>query len=246
MIHVILGMHKSGTTLISECLHHSGIEMVEAAEGDNGYDSGQKWEREATKAINHRLLDSANLHSLDVGSNHLPVVTADVETEMRRIAADLSAEHAHWGFKDPRSCLTYDVWRRILPVHRIIAIYRDPMAVLAHYRKQAAVDGRSCDDQKVLARWHEYNGAIARYFAEAAQPAIMLSYERFMAGDDELGRLEKFLGMPLCDRRKPELVRNHPTSSKKGLSGWFSQLRSVDTRVEEVKRTLEGLRAAPM
>ena len=64
MIHVVLGMHKSGTTLVSELLHHAGIDMVDAADPDTSYDHGNKWERDSTKQVNHAILGSAGTFSL--------------------------------------------------------------------------------------------------------------------------------------------------------------------------------------
>ncbi len=42
MLYVILGMHKSGTTMISEILHNSGISMGEWKDKSNNYDYGHK------------------------------------------------------------------------------------------------------------------------------------------------------------------------------------------------------------
>ena len=51
MIYIILGMHKSGTTLISQILHKSGINMGNFNE-DVSYDQGNKYERPASQKIN--------------------------------------------------------------------------------------------------------------------------------------------------------------------------------------------------
>ena len=59
MIYVVLGMHKSGTTLISETLHESGINMGEFSDIQQGigYDEGHKYERRETQQINRQILD---------------------------------------------------------------------------------------------------------------------------------------------------------------------------------------------
>ena len=44
VIYVVLGMHKSGTTLISQILHHSGVNMGGAEiETSRSYDEGNKY-----------------------------------------------------------------------------------------------------------------------------------------------------------------------------------------------------------
>jgi len=55
MIYVILGMHKSGTTLVSSLLHNADINMIEdTAEQD--YDKGGYYERESTLQLNYDIL----------------------------------------------------------------------------------------------------------------------------------------------------------------------------------------------
>jgi hypothetical protein len=52
MICVFLSMHKSGTTLVSEILHHSGINMGDDIDEHVSYDRGNKYEHESTLGLN--------------------------------------------------------------------------------------------------------------------------------------------------------------------------------------------------
>ncbi len=240
MIHVVLGMHKSGTTLISECLHHSGIEMVESADADKGYDNGQKWEREATKAINHRLLESSGQNSLAVDATAIRSTFPSLESEMRRTISDLSARSPDWGFKDPRTCLTYEAWAAVLPRHRVVAVYRDPMTVLAHYRRrQAFIDQRPLDVKWVVDRWCDHNQRLADIVQTCGMDSIVLSYDDFMRDEREFSRLEAFLGRPLSDMRKPELVRSRISGLRARMECW----RLGGLRPGSVVRRLDKLRA---
>ena len=93
MVHVVLGMHKSGTTLVSQMLHQSGIAMVEEADAAAGYDDGNQWEREATKLVNHTLLGSAGLYSLRA-TRGTTVPDGATVASMRAIVDQCSARHA--------------------------------------------------------------------------------------------------------------------------------------------------------
>ncbi|MGM0484512.1 MAG: hypothetical protein ACQERI_08185, partial [Candidatus Krumholzibacteriota bacterium] len=57
MIFVLLGMHKSGTTLISRMLHESGINMCGEPCGEASYDAGNKYERLEFLIYNTAMLD---------------------------------------------------------------------------------------------------------------------------------------------------------------------------------------------
>lgn len=243
MIHVVLGMHKSGTTLISECLHHSGIAMVEAVHEEAGYDTGQKWEREATKALNQRMLGTGRAHSLAVGGAEVKVADTGTQHEMHSLLGVLSQAHPAWGFKDPRTCLTYEAWARVLPPHKIVGVYRDPQSVLDHYRKQAAADSRAFDARLVITRWCEYNLAIVRALQGAGRSGLLICYDDFMRDGSEFMRLQAFLGRPLIDRRQVHLQRSRPAPVNTGWRSLVGRLWQGGYRIDRVHRQLEALRS---
>lgn len=214
MIHVVLGMHKSGTTLVAETLHHSGIDMMDSVDESRGYDDGNKWERESTKACNHEMLGSAGAHSLHVSARRGLSVAADLAGRMRRLVDDLSARHDDWGFKDPRTCLTYDAWAAVLPPHRLIVVYRLPEEGWAHYWSATRNPARRLDVLRgFLGAWCEHNAAILGILQRATVPSVVLDYARLMQGDEEFQRLERFVDRPLADRRVAHMNRSRPRRS---------------------------------
>ena len=66
MIYIVLGMHKSGTTLLSQILHHSGISMGENFNESVSYSQGNKYERETTQQINKEILGDPTAYSIDI------------------------------------------------------------------------------------------------------------------------------------------------------------------------------------
>lgn len=214
MIDVVLGMHKSGTTLVAETLHHSGIDMMDAVDDSRGYDDGNKWERESTKQLNHEMLGSAGAYSLQVSARHGLTASANLVERMRQVVADIGGRHRDWGFKDPRTCLTYDAWAPVLPEHRLIVVYRLPEEGWAHYWSAARSPVKRLNVlQSFLGSWCEYNAAILGILERASVPAIVLHYTRLMEGDEEFRRLERFVGRPLVDRRIPGMNRSRPGHS---------------------------------
>ncbi len=211
MIHVVLGMHKSGTTLVAETLHRSGIDMMDTVDESRGYDEGNKWERDRTKAINHEMLGSAGAYSLQASARHGIRATPAVGERMRHVIADLSARHRDWGFKDPRTCLTYEAWAAELPEHRLIVVYRLPEEGWAHYWSAAKSPTKRLNVMgSFLPAWCEYNTAILRALERTTMPAIVLHYTQLMEGDGEFRRLEQFVGRPLIDRRNSGMNRSRP------------------------------------
>jgi hypothetical protein len=213
MIHVVLGMHKSGTTLVSQILHHSGIVMVEEVDESTGYDEGNQWEREVTKSVNHALLGSEGLYSLHTRRRGPLGTTPDVQRRMAEIISSCSARHTDWGFKDPRTCLTYEAWAPMLPEHAITVVYRRPEEAWAHYWASTRGRRRLTVFHEFLPAWCEYNAAIVALLQTASTPWIVLPYTRLMESDTEFRRLEAFIGRPVADRRQPGMRRSHAARS---------------------------------
>lgn len=163
---------------------------------------------------------------------------------MRHLVADLSSRYADWGFKDPRTCLTYDLWARELPEHRLVVVYRRPEECFAHYR--SAARGNLPRGIDVLVRclpaWCEHNSGIVAALERAAVPAIVLHYTRLMEGDGEFRRLERFIGRPLADRREATMNRTRVAPGVGYRAATAIHALAGGIRPELLARRLESLR----
>lgn len=239
-IYVLLGMHKSGTTLVSEMLHKSGIPMVENDDG-RGYDQGNHYERAATNALNKDLLACGERSSLKVTRTYFPgPEDADLrERAKREVALSSRDGEEAWGFKDPRTCLTYWFWADVLPPHRLICIYRDFAHVRAHYLSRKTLSPSR--GLRALRAWGIYNTCMFEAY-QSRQPddRIMLNYETLMKDDGELARLQRFVGRPVIDRRRKSLNRQagRPDTRTRAEMSLLRALWSID--VAALQRLLEN------
>lgn len=204
---VVLGMHKSGTTLIAETLHRSGIAMIGSGVA-GGYDDGNKMERAETRALNMELLGDDGAESLRLIR---PLATGAAQAvhvdRARNLIAALGP--APWGFKDPRTLLTFGFWQDVLDAPVLIGIFRDPVEVFGHYLRRAGRRWISRDPAflpDALRAWCVYN----RYLLELKRRhphLLLLDYAGFMATDTGMQRLSAHLGRELADCRQPALRR---------------------------------------
>jgi hypothetical protein len=262
---VVLGMHKSGTTLVAQALHRSGISMGEFREGLD-YDAGNKYEHHAFQAINRALLapylvpplghvlrrrggsetDAAGYprnqdsqawirrRALEAGLAHATVPEAAVT-----LVEGLEARGEDWGFKDPRTALTYPVWRRILPPHRIVVVFRGLGQVLERYR---AGPRRPLRTLRVLQAWTVYNWSILRHVEESACPVLMLRYERLMSDASALDALASFVERPIEDVRDPRQHRSRASGTS--LPSWVQPLvASLPVHPARLEARLHALEA---
>jgi hypothetical protein len=214
LIYVILGMHKSGTTLVAEILHHSGINMVEGTDTCLSYDQGNKYERKTTAALNRAILDTKpfidGFSSLDLPAPKTLRDTDELRARIRLLVEDLDRTYGYWGFKDPRTCWTYPVWASELPEHRIIVIYRTPDEIWPRYRQLRRPYKNPYLAWKFMIRWCEYNSAILACFHKTEADYLVLNYRELMETQTEFDRLQQFIGFDLEDRRVASLRRNRP------------------------------------
>lgn len=134
---IILGMHRSGTTLLTKMLAECGIHF--------GKNLDRNHESQTFKSINEFILKST-------GGNWDYPVSAEVldyDLSLRRLyiqyvfnqirsprcigylgwKAIVNSKPTHWGWKDPRNCFTLGIWREIYPECKVILIERHGLDV---------------------------------------------------------------------------------------------------------------------
>lgn len=202
MIYIVLGMHKSGTTLMSEVLHKSGINMVEDQNQDKGYYDGNKMERRSSLDLNHEILNSRNVNSLDIQTDlsRYPI-TDEHKVKMKEIIDQCSADYSDWGMKDPRSCITYPYWDQQLPAHKLLIVYRHPFKVVNHYAKKRKFIKRFLRITKTLNSWKQNNRLLIQIAETTKHDCLVLNYEDFLKKDEILDQISKFIDRPARDAR---------------------------------------------
>jgi hypothetical protein len=158
----------------------------------------------------------------------------------RQLADDLSANHHDWGFKDPRTCLTYDVWRRALPEHRVVAVYRPFDEVLAHFKARWTSPWLMA---RQIRTWIVHNEMLIEHLRQRAD-FVLLRYDDLMNGPDEFARMAAYLGRSLEDCRKPDMYRSRAQRTGERPKAPFVIPRRVIDRVAGIENDLAGLRKA--
>ena len=194
---LVLGMHRSGTSLLARVANLMGVELGERLHGPRDDNPLGFWEHMDAVAVNEALSEAAS-HAKSNWAWTLPVaatedlVTGDTRAAMEGMAKALRA-NPRWGFKDPRTSLTLQAWAPQLGPSAAIVCVRDPRAVAASISARdhlPAVDG--------IRVWHAYNQVLLDLLAQLGVPTLVVQYEKFLAGiDAESRRIAAFLGAKL-------------------------------------------------
>jgi hypothetical protein len=236
MIFVILGMHKSGSTLIAQTLHESGINIIDERSGhDSIYErllmqkkdkkfvdemsknTNLFFERQSVVNINQQIIVASKNDSIPVNkesSLYVPqkisIQTTDsLRKQMELVISYCNEKYGDWGMKDPRTSLTYKLWEPLLPPHKIIVIYRSYKGFMKRYKLHGWRQLNIYRLWKVLRAWAFYNQCIAEYLCMTNNPYMVMDYDTFMKEPNEFYRLSEFVGKPLVDVRNINLFRNH-------------------------------------
>jgi hypothetical protein len=196
----IVGMHRSGTSMVTRLLNLCGLDLGPEAdlmppiEADNseGY-----WENVNFVWINDEIL---RLRKAD--AYHPPQYTptwkqnvdlAQVTSYANDLIAELSSA-AVWGWKDPRTTLTLDFWQSLIPDLKIIMCLRHPTEVAQSLARRHSLDSIDV----TLKLWWDYNQMIFHLFPR--ERFLLTHYNSYFQNPiAELRRLTDFIGLSTSD-----------------------------------------------
>jgi hypothetical protein len=129
---IIAGMHRSGTSLITQWLNKCGLQIGEnTLEADTGNKDGHFEDLEFFKmhqeilSDHHLPADGLVDHNID-----LRELTLYEEEKLKSILKIKNKLYTEWGWKDPRTCLLLDTYKELLPGAYYLVILRDFNAVV--------------------------------------------------------------------------------------------------------------------
>jgi hypothetical protein len=119
----VAGFHRSGTSLICQLLHRAGLFLGYNLLGPAFSNPHGHFEDTEVMDLHEQILGD-NGRTWLVSESFLPVVTGAHWRKLEQIIQKRNAEHALWGFKDPRGCLFLMIWKHLLPNAKVLVVYR--------------------------------------------------------------------------------------------------------------------------
>ncbi len=170
---VILGMHRSGTSLITQWLYKCGLNIGDDLLGPGMGNAEGHFEDKDFLQIHEDILRSGNLSRIGLITAKISGNISDEQKE--KIRANLEVKnklHAQWGWKDPRTCLFLDHYRELLNNAKYIIIIRDCDTVVNSLVNRAYKKY----EKKNFSRLNTVSKKILKLFR---QQIIHLFYKRF-------------------------------------------------------------------
>jgi len=180
---LILGMHRSGTSLITRMVNMMGAyvgpegSMLELTQDNpKGY-----WERNDVLNYNIFLL---RLHGVDwAGYNPAPwpmpcyprELPPPLLTRLQALVFNMDA-HRPWVMKDPRLCITLPYWKKLLEVPVCVVVHRDPLEI-AESLNRIRHARNPVPHERGLALWEFYTVALLN--ASVDLPRVFVDHADF-------------------------------------------------------------------
>lgn len=212
--YIIIGMHRSGTSLVAKVLEKSGIFM--------GVVKDHNYEAMHFLSLNQQTLWAASANWItpkvpeEIFWKSMPADVLFYEhfrTYGRWKQFLLKAKAPQWGWKDPRNTFTLPMWLKRYPNARVIHVTRNAEDVAASLTQRNRVAGEVHDPRfddldfgKNLA--HSYVKQGRSYKNELKNRYIEISYEELVSLNTKaIIKLEAFTGKRLQQLFKEYVIK---------------------------------------
>src|SRR5687767_2890589 len=169
---VVLGMHRSGTSLLTSILVRMGCYPGPEVGPADRWNAGGYWEHPGVLQLDMDLFKALGANWYDVGQVHPNRLEAAVRRGLEDRAVEIVRElddHRPWVIKDPRLCVLFSFWRPLLQQPIALLIHRDPVSIA---RSLSVRDGFPL--LFGIALWeHHIRSALA---ATAGLPRLLVSH----------------------------------------------------------------------
>ncbi len=217
-----MGMHNSGSTALSRCLHECGLFMV----------------NNATQCESHFFSNYCNDELLMGGGSHwadLPIMSVDEVMSYRDTVGQFMLDQwridlmqwgydgtSPWGVKDARTCVLLPLYLDLFPQAKILFIRRDPddiAASLSHREKPGVGVMQDVDHWKKLTLAHFER---VETFGRAHHSFFQIDYRELCERPIETGRsIHQYLELPF-DRKHASVYQRVMHRDRIGTRAWSS------------------------
>lgn len=196
---IVIGMHRSGTTMLSRIFHSIGVYM--------GRRLSENAESRFFQTLNREILDGIGGDWVNIKPATEKIQLAEINQQLAyelkekllvqgKLGGFFSVRHClkllfsqnsiHWGWKDPRNSITLPIWLNIFPDAKIVHIIRNgvDVAVSLYHREKNRqqtdkdYDPRLQDFSYCFNLWEQYVSTCRGYsLSVPAEQYIEMRYE---------------------------------------------------------------------
>jgi GT2 family glycosyltransferase/glycosyltransferase involved in cell wall biosynthesis len=214
---VIAGMHRSGTSLVAGLCQAAGLRVGDRLLGAyRGNEAGH-----------FEDLDFVEWHQLVLRANGLapegfvaeatPQVPAALEWKAEALVTARREPGGIWGWKDPRTTLHLEFWRRVVPEARFLFIVRRPWEVVDSLFRRGDEAFRS-NPPFAIQVWTHYNRLVRDFAVKHPEQSLVCDLSQVVKDPAAVFEAVRHtLGVPLGEppeHFRPELLSRTTEASR--------------------------------
>jgi len=155
---IVLGMHRSVTSLVAKGLHEAGVEMGDHLLGPHPSQPHGHWENVEALHLNMAILKAAGGNYRKPPPEEAILAQADAFAERIQTFIRENQRDPLWGWKDPRTVLTIRLFMPYLINPHFVTCWRDVNEVARSLHARG-----DCSLAKGRALAIEYNRRLLRF-----------------------------------------------------------------------------------
>jgi hypothetical protein len=236
---MIVGMHRSGTSLTSSILQKAGLfigdELMEAGEANKkGHFENIAFYNFQVKAFNSLSLDidGWDLKAID----HL---SEELDKEAFEVIRQNDKEE--WGWKEPRTTLFMKYWENKIPTINYLFVYRNPWDVADSLFRRGNDPKIMADPELAFKAWDFYNREIIEMYKKHKEESILIHIDDIIKDIPALiNQLNSRFGMHLNAAKIGDIFDRslYQSSDDNDYRSW-----QTSAAYPEIMNTLNELRA---
>lgn len=233
---MIIGMHRSGTSLVSSVLQKAGLFIGDDLLGPK--EDNPKGFYENSDFFNFHL-SALYFLSLNMGGWSLQAVD-NLNDELDQEAHEIVKKNSRkqWGWKDPRTTLFLRYWEKIIPEAKYLFIYRNPWDVADSLFRRGTDEVINENPVFALKSWDFYNREIIEMYKKHKEDSLLIHIDDIIKDIPSfIQRINQELGFTLNPQNAGEVFDESMFNSSDNLRSW-----QVSLVLPQVIDTLNELR----
>lgn len=149
---IILGMHRSGTSLVAHWLQLCGLHLGDNLVGPSIGNEEGHFEDIDFLDLNMQILRRHSMPDTGFGETLVNSLSFYEQEKMKALISLKNNLHEQWGWKEPRTVVLLKFYRQLLPAAKYIIVFRDFNSVVNSLvqREYEIFENRYTDKRKKL------------------------------------------------------------------------------------------------
>lgn len=230
---IVVGFHRSGTSLLAQLLHRGGLFLGDELLGAMASNPYGHFEDVEIVRLHEDILQ-AHGDTWHIDGQRAFHLSERQWRWMQDHVRKRSMEHGLWGFKDPRVCFFLGAWKYLMPRARFVVVYREPSECVHSLERRQASDLMASRGNAALHRrfwrkadhgmrmWIAYNRAVLNFATAHREDCLVVPFTHLSQGFPVVAEINRRFGTDLLEIPTSAVFDAGATAPRPGPQWMFS------------------------